>query len=216
MMETMRFGPLLVRFDRRVLRPRPWTLAQPRWAAELFDDLPAGPILELCSGVGHLGLVLASLVERDLVQVDADARACAYARRNAVAAGLPVRVDVRHAPIDGGLAGDERFAFVLADPPWVPSDETVRYPGDPVHAIDGGADGLAPARACVEVTGHHLLSGGMSILQLRDGHQAARIADHVDRRPELGLRVADSRTVDGANGVLVRLVSDRSVPSDTR
>jgi methylase of polypeptide subunit release factors len=215
-METMRFGPLLVRFDHGVLRPRPWTLAQSRWAAELFDDLPAGPILELCSGVGHLGLVLASLVERDLVQVDVDARACAHARWNAKAAGLPVRVDVRHAPIDEGLAGDERFAFVLADPPWVPSHETVRYPDDPIRAIDGGVDGLEPARTCVEVTGHHLLPGGMSILQLRDEDQAAGIADHVHGRPELGLRVADLRTVHGANGVLVRLVSDRAAPWDTR
>ena len=50
--------------------------------------------------------------------------------------------------MDEVLAPDERFALVIADPPWVPRAETGRFPEDPLLAIDGGDDGLDLARAC--------------------------------------------------------------------
>ena len=85
--ETMTFGPLVVAFDERVLRPRPWTLLQASWAAELAVGAPAGPILELCSGAGHIGQAAAVLSGRGLVQVDVDPHACALAEANAAAIG---------------------------------------------------------------------------------------------------------------------------------
>jgi methylase of polypeptide subunit release factors len=148
----MTFGPLEIRFDDRVLRPRAWTLEQTRWAAELSDDVPdGGAVAELCAGVGHIGLALAAAVPRDLVLVDADPRACELARANAGAAGLTDRVDVRTAEMDAALRPEERFALMLADPPWVRSDGTDEFPDDPVGAIDGGDDGLDLARTCLRV-----------------------------------------------------------------
>jgi methylase of polypeptide subunit release factors len=204
-METMTFGPLAVQFDRHVLRPRPWTVAQSLWAAELIDDLPDGPVLELCAGVGHIGLLLARLAARDLVQIEADAAACGHARANARAAGLARRVEVRHDGMETALEADERFALILADPPWVPSGETVRFPDDPLTAIDGGCDGLELARACVEVTGRHLDPDGASILQLGTRAQVAGIEEHLTARPHLGLRVREVRDVPEVDGVLARL-----------
>jgi len=52
--ERVDFGVLNSAFDGRVLHPRPWTVIQATWAAELAADVPAGPILE----------ALAPLVER--------------------------------------------------------------------------------------------------------------------------------------------------------
>lgn len=204
-MQTMGFGHLTVQFDDRVLRPRPWTLAQSLWAAELADDLPPGPALELCAGVGHIGLALVALVRRDLVLVDADANACDHARFNAAAAGLRTTVDVRHGRMDAVLGIDERFPLVVADPPWVPSADIVRYPDDPRWAIDGGDDGLDLARTCLEVTGRHLAEGGVGVLQVGTRAQAAALSDHLDGRSTIGLRVDEVRTVEDANGVLVRV-----------
>jgi release factor glutamine methyltransferase len=209
-METMTFGRLTVGYDRRVLQPRPWTLAQSMWGAELAGDLPAGPLLELCAGVGHIGLEVAARVGRDLVLVDADPIACAHARRNAAAAALPVEIEVRQGPVDVMVEPDERFALILADPPWVPSHETPRFPADPLPAIDGGHDGLDHARTCAEVIGRHLAEGGVSVLQLGDRRQASSIAAHLDARPGIGLRVEDVRDVPGANGLLVQLVRRRA------
>jgi methylase of polypeptide subunit release factors len=207
-METMQFDHLTVRFDERVLRPRPWTRSQSLWAAELATVLPPGPCLDLCAGVGHVGLLLASLVARDLVLVDADPIACRYARDNATAAALPQRVEVRTGDVEAVLGPDERFAIILADPPWVPSAETWRFPADPVFAIDGGPDGLAGARTCVEVIGRHLAPEGVAILQLRDEQQVLGISAHLDDGATLGLSAGQVRADPDGNGVLLELTAD--------
>lgn len=173
--ETMSFGTLEISFDERVLRPRPWTAAQSAWAAELMATAPEGPVLELCAGAGHIGLLAVADVPRRLVCVDVDPVACAYARVNAEAAGLSDRVEVREGPMDAVLAPDERFALVIADPPWVRRAEIGRFPEDPVRAIDGGADGLDLARLCLEVAQRHLLPGGSVVLQLGTVEQASRL-----------------------------------------
>jgi methylase of polypeptide subunit release factors len=98
--EDMDFGRLSIAFDDRVLRPRPWTAAQSGWAAEILADAPGGPVLELCSGAGQIGLLAVADTDRRLVCVDLDPVACAYARRNAEAAGMADRVEVRQGAID--------------------------------------------------------------------------------------------------------------------
>jgi release factor glutamine methyltransferase len=165
------FEGLQIEYDDRVLEPRPWTARQSRWAAELIRSAPPGPVLELCSGAGHIGLLAVTLAPRSLVCVDADETACAYLRRNAARAGI--RVDVREGPMDEVLDPDERFAVVIADPPWVPSAEVGRHPADPLTAIDGGADGLDLVRACLEVIAGHLADGGHALLQTGPGQPDA-------------------------------------------
>jgi release factor glutamine methyltransferase len=199
--ESLTFGPLQIRFDDRVLEPRPWTLAQSLWAIELSGTLPDGPVLELCAGVGHIGLALAAAVPRHLLLVDADPHACDLARANAEAAGLADRVEVRTGAVDEALEPAERFALILADPPWVRSDGTDAFPDDPLDAIDGGDDGLDVARTCVRVIGQHLAAGGAAIVQLGERAQAASLDEPLSNA---GLRVVEVRDPE-ANGVLVLL-----------
>jgi len=78
------------------------------------------------------------------------------------------------------LAPDERFAFILADPPWVRSSDVARYPQDPVAAIDGGHDGLDLARTCADLIGHHLAHRGAAILQLGDADQVTSMRSYLD------------------------------------
>lgn len=170
------FGPLEIAYDREVLEPRPWTLEQSRWAAELSPDLPDGPILELCCGAGQIGLVAALETGRPLVQVDDDRGACGYARTNADAAG--VDADVRHAHFEEALQPDEWFPLVLADPPYVPSSATRQLREDPGHAIDGGADGLDVARSVLAVAAAHVRHDGVVLVQLGGEHQAATMTGH--------------------------------------
>ncbi|GAB3853039.1 hypothetical protein GCM10028801_05000 [Nocardioides maradonensis] len=164
--EIALFGDLEVRWDERVLRPRLWTTAQSHWAAALAPSCPAGPVLELFCGAGQIGLLVASLTGRRLIQVDSHAVATAYARRNAEAAG--VVADVRTATVEEALAPDERAAIVVLDPPWVPTGEVGRFPEDPVTAIDGGPDGTALLVHGLEVALRHLLRGGHVVAQV--GH----------------------------------------------
>lgn len=177
MTETVAFGPLEIAFDQRVLRPRPWTAAQSEWAAELQVTAPAGPVLELCAGAGQIGLLAVVGTGRRLVCVDIDPVACDFARHNAEAAGLADLVEVREGPMDEVLDDGERFAVVIADPPWVRRGDVGRYPEDPLRAIDGGDDGLGLARTCVDVAERHLRPGGSLVLQVGTVDQAERVGE---------------------------------------
>lgn len=199
----VRFGPTEVAYDEAVLEPRPWTIEQSRWASRLLSRLPEGPVLELCAGAGQIGLVVAVETGRPLVQVDADPRACAYARCNAEHAG--VASDVRCGDLARALAPDERFPLVLADPPYVPTDEVTSHPDDPVAAIDGGPDGLDVARTCLAVAAAHLADDGLVVLQLGSAEQS-ELARPV--AAEAGLEVVEVCDVPGG-GALVLLANRR-------
>jgi methylase of polypeptide subunit release factors len=172
---TCRFGPLEIEFDDRVLEPRPWTLLQSEWAAELARTLPTGPILELCAGAGHIGLAAAVLADRDLVQVEADPVAGGYAAVNAASAGWASRTELRVARLQDALGVDERFLLIVADPPYLCSRDVQRWPDDPVTAIDGGPDGMELINACLAAAATHLAPGGVLLLQVAGAAQAERL-----------------------------------------
>lgn len=206
----MVFGHLSIAYDDRVLRPRPWTAAQSRWAAELLRSVQ-GPatVLELCAGAGHIGLLTLAMADRlavRLVTVDVNPAGCEYTRRNAEASGLADRLDVRLGRVDAVLAPEERFDLVIADPPWVLQSETGQYPDDPLIAIDGGTDGLDVVRDCLRVSELHLVPGGSVVLQLGSVDQVRQIQEHL-RITESALSVLDVRSF-GRQGVLVHLAAD--------
>jgi methylase of polypeptide subunit release factors len=206
-MPVTRFGDLAIEYDDRVLTPREWTRQESEWAAALSPGVPAGPILELCSGAGHIGLLALAEIrrageDRSLVCVDVAPGARELTLRNAAAAGLAPAVDARCADLRSALGPEERFPLVIADPPWVPRAQTLRFPQDPLLAIDGGEDGLAVARECVQVLGRHLARGGAAVLQLGSAAQADAPTPSLDLAR---LAVGEVRT--GERGVLVRVGS---------
>jgi len=135
------------------------------------------PIQVTCSTVGSApyGSNAVTLAPRRLVCVDADPVACSFLRRNAAMAEM--RVEVREGPMDEVLYSDEQFAVIIADPPWVPTDDVTRYPEDPVLAINGGPDGLDLVRGCLAVIDQHLAVAGSALIQVGPDDQADRLAD---------------------------------------
>lgn len=196
---VLEYGPLTIGYDASVLTPRRWTRCQATWAAHLLDELPPGPVLELCTGAGHIGLLAVHGTGRRLVAVDASPEACAWARRNAAVNGI--EAEVREGLMGDVLHPDERFGLIIADPPWVPRNDCGRFPEDPVTAIDGGPDGLDIARECIRLIGRHLDPGGSALLQLGTEEQ---ISDLHPCLGEVGL-VADERMIAPGRGVVVRL-----------
>lgn len=201
--ETMAFGPLTIRYDDRVLRPRPWTAMQSGWATDLLAAAPAGRVLELCAGAGHIGLLAVHGTGRDLVMVDLNPVACDFARANAAATSTTV--EVREGSMDQVVGEDESFALVIADPPWVTSDRTDEFPEDPLIAIDGGVDGMAVAWMCLDIVAAHLDDAGSALLQLGDLDQVERLRAHLAERPALRLAPVELRSHED-RGVVVRLV----------
>ncbi|MFY0409573.1 methyltransferase domain-containing protein [Solicola sp. PLA-1-18] len=199
---TACFGGLAIAWDERVLEPRPWTIAQPQWLAELSSDAPDGPALELFCGAGQMGLALARLTGRPTVLGDLNPVACDFARANAAAAGLDV--DVRHAAVDATARDDERFALMLVDPPWVASADVGVFPDDPTLAIDGGPEGLDLARTALDVIDRHLAPGGQAVLQLGFATQV----DDLWRTTSTGLELVAVRD-HRPGGVLAHLRAPR-------
>jgi len=202
-MPELAFGGLTISYDHRVLEPRPWTMAQSSWAAELLANGPAGPVLELCAGVGHIGLAAVQDTQRELVMVDFNPITKHFAQHNAVVNNMAERVEFRLARMQNALAAEECFGLIIADPPWVRSTETSRFPADPVLAIDGGDDGLDLARTCVELIDQHLANGGSALLQLGNTEQVRLIAQHAKQLGEGAVTVQETKTFD--DGVIVRL-----------
>lgn len=203
---TTTFGPLHVTYNEDVLAPRQWTLAQSHRAAELLHQKDAGPILELCAGAGHIGLATIYLTGRSGVLVDLNPTAAEFARHNAAAAGLSDIVEVRTGEFAATIAPEERFAAIIADPPWVPTDQVPAFPADPPVAIDGGPDGLVVARACVRVANTCLMSGGVMLLQLGSSEQVHRLQAWLNTDPTITLVVTNWREIAGPEaGVIVEL-----------
>lgn len=197
------FGGRAIGHDERVLTPRPWTEGQSLWARDLLDEVPTGPVLEVCSGAGHIGLLAVAGTNRVLVQVDADLHACVWASRNARTWG--VAADIRHGSMSEAVMVDERFPLILADPPYLPSTDVSQFPEDPLSAIDGGDDGLDLARECLDVIARHLVRDGAALLQLRDEAQGRDLADDAAAR---GLTIAESRRFDGGAVLLLRRTTE--------
>lgn len=182
------FGGLVIAADERSLPPRPWTVAQSQWAAELAAGCPDGPILELGAGAGQIGLEAARLSGRSLVQVEQSVDSCEWAQHNAERNGLARRVEIRLGDMLDVLGPGERFPVIIADPPYVPSDEVAGYPDDPTHAIDGGPDGLAVLRRSLVAIRRHLHPQGVAVLQVRGYRQAMAVKELIlGRGPDLAV-----------------------------
>lgn len=199
---TVRFGPIDVAFDESVLRPRPWTLAQSEWVAELSDG---SSILEVGCGAGHIGLAAAALSGSRLVQVDHDPAACRWAGMNAAANGYAELVEQRCGRAEDVLGEAERFRVVIADPPYVPSSDVHLYPADPLGAIDGGPDGLDSVRGFLAGIAGHVDGGGSIVLQVRGLAQVQQLEAWLRARSAPSFEVTESRAY-GDLRALTRLV----------
>lgn len=196
------FGPVEISFDDTVLRPRPWTLAQSKWVAELARS--GAVMLELGCGAGQIGLAAAALTGCPLVQVDRDAGACRWAAHNAAANGYGHLVEQRCGTAEEVLGDGERFGVVIADPPYVPTSDVHLYPEDPLGAIDGGSDGLDGVRAFVVAVARHLAPGGSVVVQVRGPAQVDLLGAWLDEPSSPPLVVVDSRFY-GEHRALARL-----------
>ncbi len=209
---SLAYGPLTIAYDHRVLEPRAWTAAQSRWVSRLLPSAPAGPVLEICSGAGHIGLLAVHEHRRSLVMVDLDPVACTFAEANAEAAGMTDRVSVRCGDMGEVLRPGERYAAIVADPPWVTTAEVGTYPEDPRLAIDGGETGFDLVRSCLDVIGGHLAPDGFAVLQVGPGEQTDQVVAHLGRHPDLDLVVEATERHDRGTLVLLRRTACRRHP----
>ena len=152
---------------------------------EVMRDFHDGVhILDMCTGSGCILLSLLHYSnDATGVGVDLSEEALAVAQANAERLGLTFADDetgkeprVRFVCSDLFEAIDEKFDFIVSNPPYIRSDviETLMpevRDHDPRMALDGTADGLYFYRRIIEESEHYLKRGGQLFFEI--GHDQA-------------------------------------------
>lgn len=171
------------------LIPRPDSETLIDAAIAHFAGRAPSAILDLGTGPGTL--LLAALDHWRQAQglgIDLSEAAVDYARRNAIALGLADRVAFRPGNWTEGVTA--RFDLILANPPYVGSDETL--PPDvrdhePPLALFGGRDGLDAYRALLPQLPARLAPDGLAVVEIGASQAAAVTA--LARAAGLGVRL---------------------------
>jgi release factor glutamine methyltransferase len=177
--ETEFFG-LKLKVDRRALIPRPETEQLVERVMAAVADAPPRRILDLGTGSGAIALALAhSLPAASVTAVDRSEAALALARENAAALGLAERV--------GFLVSDwfaqvppEAFDLVVANPPYLSSEETAQTAPEvrgfePSEALTAADHGMADLAAIITAAPPYLGPGGLLALETGIGQHARLI-----------------------------------------
>ncbi|MGG7605373.1 peptide chain release factor N(5)-glutamine methyltransferase [Massilia sp. BKSP1R2A-1] len=148
-----------------VLIPRPDTELIVELALERLPQ--GGRMLDMGTGSGAIAVACAhSRRDGGVTALDLSEDALEVARANAAANG----VQVRFLRSDWfGAVGDERFALIASNPPYIASHDEHLSQGDlrfePAGALTDHADGLSALRTIVDGAPAHLLPGGWLLLE---------------------------------------------------
>jgi release factor glutamine methyltransferase len=148
-----------------VFVPRRRTELLVRLAVDHLSRCAAPRVLDLGCGTGALAAaVLARITGAQVWAVDIDPAAVACARRN-LPAGQVLLGDL-YTPLEPRL----RFAAILANAPYVPTDDIALMPPearDHEHrvALDGGSDGLDVQRRAIAAAPDRLAPGGVILVE---------------------------------------------------
>ncbi len=156
-----------------VLIPRPET----EHLVESVLALHPAPkrILDIGTGSGILAITLAlELPNATVTATDISATALAVARQNARSPGAN-RVRFVESDLFAAVA-DERFDCIVANPPYVATDEVLEpqvRDYEPVTALYAGEDGLAVYRRLIPQAFEHLEAGGHLLVEIGHGQRDA-------------------------------------------
>src|SRR5262249_54366573 len=108
----------------------------------------------------------------------------AVARTNAEKHGVAERVRFLEGDMFAPLTGDERFDFVMSNPPYIPHEDLDKLPVgvksyEPHAALDGGPGGFAVFERLIDEARRYLLPGGYLIVEIgapQEGPARQRLA----------------------------------------
>ncbi len=158
----------------------------PRRRTELLVQLGAtltGPgevVVDLCCGCGAVGAALATAVGGvELHAADVDPLAVACASRNVASVGGAVHRGDLYDALPARLRG--RVDVIVANAPYVPTDAIMLLPPEardhePHRTLDGGPDGLDPARRIASSAAVWLGVGGHLLVETSEA-QAPVLAE---------------------------------------
>jgi release factor glutamine methyltransferase len=182
-----------------VFVPRRRTQLLARQAISLVKQ--GSVVLDMCCGTGAVGAVVARAAERDaagvdLHAVDVDPVAIACARDNVAGLGAVYEGDLYDA-LPPALRGT--VDIILANAPYVPTDAIALMPPEardhePLHALDGGHDGLDIQRRVIAEAPQWLRPKGYLLIETSQRQSPETV--RAFRRHGFTARVAASAQLD--------------------
>lgn len=173
-----------------VLIPRPETEMLVEAGLELLAKTETNHAPRFCDVGTGSGCITISLLHNHRnacgVALDVSPAALAVARRNAARHNVAERAQFIESDLFANLASDERFDFIVSNPPYIATDELPTLGREvrefePHLALTPGADGLAIVRRLLAESPARLRSGGSLIFEIGYG-QEAQVRELVDGR----------------------------------
>ncbi len=200
------FHGIVLTVDHRALIPRPDTeVLVDRALAEIMAMLTSGAerteplaVIDVGTGSGAVAIALAVALRTrhvtptdvEITAVDISADALDLARENAVGHGVGDRIGFATADLLPPEARSRPFDVVLANMPYVRTDELDALVGQPVStafeprlALDGGPDGMAVIDRLLEQLPWGLVAQGIALLEIGSDQAAAIGASVAGRLP---------------------------------
>jgi release factor glutamine methyltransferase len=187
-----------------VLVPRPETETLVETALEFAANAGSRRALDLCTGSGAVAIALKhEMPALEVWAVDISAGALETARANAARLLPGSPVNFLRGDLFGALHSAASFAFIAANPPYVPSAEiknlSPEVQNEPLVALDGGAAGLDIIRNIIAGAPDFLDPGGALFLEADPG-QMNDIAALLKERGFTGIKI--NRDLSGRERVI--------------
>jgi release factor glutamine methyltransferase len=155
-----------------VLIPRPDSETVVTECLALAKKVPQPRVVDIGTGSGNLAVAIAQQhAGAQVTAIDVSAEALEVARRNAARHGAAERMRFLAGDLFGLLSPDERFDFVLSNPPYIPHEDLDKLPVgvrdyEPRLALDGGPGGFAAFEKLVDRARGRLEAGGHLIVEI--------------------------------------------------
>ena len=155
-----------------VLIPRPDTETLVVELLERARGMQSPQILDVGVGSGCIAVAAAvNLPAARVTAIDVSEAALAVARENAETHGVANRVTFLHGDLFAPLDGDQRFDFVVSNPPYVADAEVDELEPEvsrhePRLALVAGDDGLDVIRRLISEAPAHLNVGGCLMMEI--------------------------------------------------
>jgi release factor glutamine methyltransferase len=191
--------------DERVLIPRPETEILVEEALGLLAQKPEmNSILDMGTGSGAIGLVLAIKTQKHIVCSDISLDALRVARQNGEGLGVSRMVHFICSDLFSAI-GEAQFDMILANLPYVASEEWDGLMPDvkdyePRTALDGGKGGIAVYKRFIERLPQHLKKSGCVLCEIGGPGQAKRIQEMLRA---IGLTVGVKNDLSGNERALI-------------
>ncbi|OPY75517.1 MAG: Release factor glutamine methyltransferase [Syntrophorhabdus sp. PtaU1.Bin050] len=192
--------------DERVLIPRPDTETLVEAATDILNSKPNMEyVLDMGTGSGAIGLIIAKKTGKRVVCVDISPEALAVAEKNSRDLGVRDKVDFLCSDLFGGTRREKKFDMVVANLPYVAQTEWDSLMRDvrayePRMALDGGADGAEVYRRFVQELPHHLKTGGCVLCEIGGAGRAEQVREMLHA---VGFSIVTKRDLSGNARVLL-------------